>query len=369
MRTPSDASARPPRFRAGSLRPPRRLAAELSRILEVRRPGVVLLDTVRSRRLCRSSWAVEDLQLFLSDGSILELVWKDLERESPGSRAARIKPRRLASPERELRLYQHVLAPAGIGAPYWGSVCDDRHGIHWLFLEPVEGTPLCEVGDPAAWSAAAAWLGSFHARFGRARLPRGLLLRQDAGLHRRWHRRALSFVRPRHRVASSGGGARSRPDSVHPDAELLRRLASLHRRAVREVFAGARVLLHGEFYPANVLVTGSSRRPEAVPVDWEMAGSGPAVLDLAALASGGWGRPETKSMVRAYRDASLGAGVRCPSAERLLRLVDHARLLLAVQWLGWTDCADWKPPEELRTDWFLEAVGAADRLDPGWRRR
>ena len=44
--------------------------------------------------------------------------------------------------------------------------------------------------------------------------------------------------------------------------------------------------IHGELYPSNVLV--GERTGRICAVDWEMAGIGPLLLDLAALTSGAW---------------------------------------------------------------------------------
>jgi hypothetical protein len=82
-----------------------------------------------------------------------------------------------------------------------------------------------------------------------------------------------------------------------------------------------------------------------------MAGVGPGVLDLAALASA-WGDEDVALLARAYGDV-LGRPVEREG-------LDGARLHLAVQWLGWS--REWTPPREHATDWLGEAVRAAERL-------
>lgn len=318
-----------------------RLEWELERMVALRHPELDLVGLRRRPRRCRASWTIEDLSLELSDGTSVRLVWKDLDREAAGSRARRVKPRRVADPRREPWVYEAVLSGIGEGPALWGSVSDDRAGIHWLFLEAVEGVPLLEVGDTEAWLAAAAWLGRFHALFHDAAPTSELLLRQEARLHQWWYRRALTF---------SGG----------PASGLLA-LHAPHRQAVARVLADTPTLLHGEFYPANILVEGSGATRRVVPVDWEMAAAGPPALDLAALASGAWTREERMGFVAAYREARLAGGAPCPSPETLLELVDAAGLLLAVQWLGWAGDV-WRPPVELRNDWMGEAVRLAGRL-------
>jgi thiamine kinase-like enzyme len=109
--------------------------------------------------------------------------------------------------------------------------------------------------------------------------------------------------------------------------------------------------IHGEFYASNVLVE-SNGRTRICPIDWEMAGIGPSLIDLAALASGKWTDERRTELAAAYLDAA-------PSAEFLADL-DCCLLHLAVQWLGWS--ADWQPPAEHAHDWAGEAVRLAEKL-------
>src|SRR5205085_2225507 len=94
-------------------------------------------------------------------------------------------------------------------------------------------------------------------------------------------------------------------------------------------------LVHGDLYASNVLV-GDGR---VCAVDWELAGQGPGVLDVAALTMG-WGEHERETLVEAYRTALALP----PAAAELLEDLDRASLQLAIQWLGWSD--EWSPPPE-----------------------
>jgi len=110
-------------------------------------------------------------------------------------------------------------------------------------------------------------------------------------------------------------------------------------------------LIHGDFYPANILVEGDDR---IRVVDWETCGVGPAVLDLAALVSGRWSEQERERIVDAYF-------AECPSSLRPTRDdLLYARLLLAAQWIGWHD--RWRPPPEQRHDWQAEFAELSERL-------
>jgi aminoglycoside phosphotransferase (APT) family kinase protein len=124
---------------------------------------------------------------------------------------------------------------------------------------------------------------------------------------------------------------------------IAAQLASLPRR-----------FIHGEFTPANVLVQRGGGRIRIRPLDWELAGIGPGVLDVAALTAGNWSALDRHSIENAYSDA-------CPPHLRpTAHDLDLARLLLAAQWSGW--CDGWEPPAEQRQDWRGEAEYLLERL-------
>jgi thiamine kinase-like enzyme len=89
-------------------------------------------------------------------------------------------------------------------------------------------------------------------------------------------------------------------------------------------------------------------------VDWEMAGTGPGPLDLAALVAG-WPEPGRGAIVAAYVDEAPAR-----LATELDEILDACRLHLAMQWLGWSPT--WVPPLDNAHDWVGEAIDAAERL-------
>jgi thiamine kinase-like enzyme len=89
------------------------------------------------------------------------------------------------------------------------------------------------------------------------------------------------------------------------------------------------------------------------PVDWEMAGVGPALVDVAALTAG-WGTSERERLIAAYERAGPPATV--DRAD-----LDRCRLHLSLQWIGWAP--DWQAPPAHAHDWVDEALAVAGRLD------
>lgn len=255
------------------------------------------------------------------------LLFKDL---TPRARASR--PAFLVDPVREVEAYRTL--PAALDAPACLGAVVDAERI-WLFLERVDGIPLWQATRIEAWEATARWAARMHAAPPPAAAQRAHLLRHDAAHLRRWVDRA---------AALAPGGTL---DGARPAAEAA--IARLGRWPVR--------LIHGELYPSNVLVQGDPRgpAPRIRPVDWETAGLGPGVLDLAALLAGDWTADDRARLTRAYRDA-LGDAL----PEGFAEAVDAARLLVALQWLGWS--ASWSPPAEHRHDWAADVRELAARI-------
>lgn len=259
-----------------------------------------------------TSHRLDELEVVLSDGTRLELLLKDLRTSELDATGRSPKPTFLHNPRREVEAYR-LLASAGLGVP----ICHDA-GDDWVLLEKVAGVELWQVGNVDSWAEAARWLERLHGLFAERPLESKHLLRYDAVYFRIWPDRAIR----RHPELSSVLGQYERV------VELLSGLPT--------------TLIHGEFYASNVLVAGS----RIAPVDWEMAGIGPGVLDLAALSTG-WADEARAAIVGAY--TSVPADV-----------IDAARLHLALQWLGWS--THWTPPPEHAHDWLSEAMHVAARL-------
>jgi aminoglycoside phosphotransferase (APT) family kinase protein len=290
--------------------------------------------TRRPNHYC-SSYSIEDVDLTFEEGESLSLVFKDVGLSALDTQAAGAKPAALLDPEREIEAYREVLGPARLEVPAcYGAVAQPANGRHWLFLEAVDGVPLWQASGRDGWEEAARWLADLHRRGAPAR--QGHLLDYNAVHLRRWLDRALAFS---------------------PEGSLDV-VAEVWDRVVDRLSGWPRTFVHGEFYPSNVLVRRSATRTHVVPVDWEMAGTGPGLLDLGALTSGSWTAGERERLALVYRE-SLPVAAR-PASEELLDALAHCRIYIAVQWLGWSP--DWTPPAEHAHDWLADAVATAEAL-------
>jgi Phosphotransferase enzyme family len=265
-----------------------------------------------ARTLRRSPWPYHSsLPMEELDLGDLRLLLKDFSSEGD-----LLRPALAPQPRREIAVYRDILHSLGLDGPARVAAADDT-STGWLVLELIDGTPLWQIGDLDTWKEAARWLARFHT----LDVPDDeCLVRYDA-----------AQLRARLELT---------PEAAPLATRVADQLASLPAR-----------LIHGDFYPANVLV---EHGPRIRVVDWETCGIGPAVLDLAALVSGRWSESERQRILGAYR-AACPRHLR-PSEDDVL----YARLLLAAQWMGWHD--GWSPPPEQRHDWHGEFVELRQRL-------
>jgi aminoglycoside phosphotransferase (APT) family kinase protein len=124
---------------------------------------------------------------------------------------------------------------------------------------------------------------------------------------------------------------------------------------VELLLASPACLLHGDAFPANVVLGAHDR---VCFVDWELAGTGPSLLDLAALTSGSWTEPECEGMLNAYL-----VGLKDSRATPRTGLGRHllaCRILLAIEMIG--AMRNWEPPSHQHWDWPQELARLANEL-------
>ena len=286
-----------------------------------------------------TSAPLEEVVVLAGRNEVGPLILKDLSRERLLGDARAAKPEFLDQPLRELETYRRIVGPAGIGPRVVAAAAADEGPGPWLLLEKVPGVELWQIGEMRIWREVARWLGGFHGSFaGRldeVRATNPHLIDCSQSWFRFWRLRALAALSASHDARAAAVAA-----ALEGFEGVLDLLASLPRG-----------LIHGELYPSNVLVV-PEREPVAVyPVDWEMAGIGPALIDLAALV-GGYPAAERGPLADAYLEGLVDAGGSAP--ERLDAGLAACRLHLAIQWLGWAE--DWRPPAEHAHDWLGEAL-------------
>ena len=306
--------------------------AEIRHELSALAPGRSIAGVRMSEHAYRTSHWLAELEVRFRDGGVERLVLKDLGPGSLADEALRAKPGSTIEPVREIEVYRDVLAGAGLGtAAFRGAVVRPADCRYWLFLERLEGVELWQVGSLEVWCLVATRLAELHARLACSS-PRHAV-RWDRDYATAWLECALEV-------------------SAHA---VLLRLAPRFGELVERLLRLPSGFVHRELYPSNVIVDVS--RGRVSPIDWETAGIGPQLLDLAALTSGGWTDGERRAIALAYA-ASSGWWA---DEEELLSALDACRLHLAVQWLGWS--AVWTPPAAHAHHWLGDVERLGRRLD------
>lgn len=286
----------------------------------------------------QTSFTLEELDVRLENGDRLELMLKDVSPNGlqAGSRIA--KPEFLYDPLREIEAYRDVLGPLSLGTPTL-YLADPEHGL--LVIERVPGVELFQVGSRATWEHVARWLARMHRELGPATASFARAIRYDREYFVQWPARALRFAE-----------LRGEDEAIR----VLRALSAAYETVVARLLDMPRTLVHGEFYASNVLVDDPDSPDRVAPVDWEQVAAAPALVDLAALTSGGWPEADRAAIAAAYREA---AGDEMSDSDFAAGLV-ACRLHVALQWLGWS--LEWVPPGDHRQDWLKEATDAAGVL-------
>jgi len=225
----------------------------------------------------------------------------------------------------EADVYRHVLRSSSSSTPrFHGSYSDVDAGETWLVIEYLDGgqrvvdttAPKQAGGQPrvGAMPLAAAWLGHFHSEHEAERDPAACLLTiYDGDYYTGWARRTALL-------------AADWRDSFPWLATLCMRGAE----AMTVLQGTPLTVVHGEFYPGNVLI----RNGTVYPIDWESAAVAAGEIDLAALIEH-WPVEIARRCIRAYCEARWPRGTPSDFDVRLRT----ACLYLHLRWLG--DQPEW----------------------------
>lgn len=278
--------------------------------------------TVTSRRgLVRASTHRAELLTCQLEEETFEVLCK-MEKRNPeqADRRHRAHGHRGGVPY-EAAVYAEILADCRAATPrYFGYSVDKTWAK--LYLEFISGgTRLSECVD---WyeglEQAASWLAAFHDEMAvsdETRFPRWLT-RYDHAYYKAWVCRASNYV----------------PENVRRkpwfEAFVLRSDHWIDR-----LCGGPKSLVHGEFYPENLLVT-----PEGlITVDWESAALAHPCIDVVALLDG----LSPESAADAQQRYVSHRGI---EAESFAAEVAAARIYLLVRWLG--DRMEWSTDPEMQ---------------------
>jgi thiamine kinase-like enzyme len=302
-----------------------------------------------------SSCVITWIRLLLNrDCADIQVAFKDLTPGFHLPTARRVRPQFLYDPGREIATYKDILDQLTLGTPrYLEADVAPATPKYWLFVEWVNGPLLWQMGRMRHWQQAARWLARFHHEASRLpdleRRTRSIRpLSYDQQAYTNWITRAESVL----------SGTLLRRD--RRSAQQFARLTQHYDRVINHLCRLPRTLVHGEFFPANIVMRWTGKTHRVCPIDWELTGWGPTVLDLAALSAGQWSTQDKLRIIAAYHETATTYSPSRGSLDELVRSVAYAQLHLCVRQLGWA--ARWRPQGQQARTWLTDALNLASQL-------
>ena len=226
----------------------------------------------------------------------------------------------------EARVYRSVLEPLATSAPrFYGSEHDADTGETTLLIDYLENARRLQSVQPPKLPDAARWIGAFH-RSNELRVAtlRNWITSYDASYYLGWMQRTLTLSPELHRP-------------------WLQAVSRHFGALTEEIMATPVTIIHGEYYPHNILVHAGV----IAPVDWESAAIAPGEIDLAGLTEG-WSDEIQRDCESEYRRARWPEGAPLEFERRL----GVAGMYLLFRWLG--DRLEWVTGE--RGEWRFASL-------------
>ena len=212
----------------------------------------------------------------------------------------------------EIAVYREILQPLQTSTPrFYGAYSNTETGETWLILEYLDDSLWVNKSpDPCAMELAAEWIGQFHAA-NQVRLnstPMAFLKTYGAEYYRGWVRRTSVFA-----------------SHWHQRFPWLDTLCERAEDFIAPLLVPPQTVIHGEYYPENVLFHNGT----IYPVDWESAAIAAGEIDLASLTEG-WPAKTVRECERKYRRTRWPDG----APADFDRTLGAARLYTQFRWLG-----------------------------------
>jgi hypothetical protein len=235
----------------------------------------------------------------------------------------------------EAAVYRGLLGSLPISVPtFYGTYQDAENAGTWLILEYLGNTlRLGKSPQPESMLRAARWIGQFH-KLNEARVSGAIssvLNTYTVDYYLGWVGRTFNFAR-----------------SLHARFPWLQVLCEHFGEIAGVLVTGQPTIIHGEYYPHNILVRGD----QIYPIDWESAAIGAGEIDLASLTEA-WPAEIARQCEREYGAARWSEE---PPADFERRLA-AARAYLCFRWLG--DQPEWTLHD---TDYFEQLRAAGEEL-------
>jgi aminoglycoside phosphotransferase (APT) family kinase protein len=281
---------------------------------------------------------------------------------------------RRSTAQLESKIYQDVLTALPITSLRYHGMVDEGEEQCWIFVEDA-GEGLYSPFDPEHRRLAAQWLATLHGAAAE--------ISEAASLPDRGPAHYLAHLRSGREALLRQLGHPTPAGEPPVLAELVSQFDALEARW-RDVTAFCdtlpRTLVHGDLSRSNLRVRAGTTGAAIVAFDWEKAGWGVPLPDLARL------RPHERRAAARFREsgqfpgfcldpcldtyaAVLGNGSGYPSRETVDMMATAGnvfRCLATVDWLGSRSTSTWTPQIQLQlcSLWLSNAMQAA-----GWNER
>jgi hypothetical protein len=279
----------------------------LAKVLDVRSvDGLVILERRKNIYTSSSNSEIvtcqlgdgQELDLFIKYGRLGEGEWDEFR----------------GSVEFEVAVYRDVLQPLPLTTvKFYGTFTDHVSKYIWLVLAFLGGAYRLNRSPSAikaiVWSAR--WLGKFHAA-AQDRLTSGVISRlrtHTADYYLSWALRTLEFAGP-----------------VKNQYPWLTEICTAYEDVIPLLVSGPHTIIHGEYYPENILVDDARINP----VDWQTTAMARGEIDLASLIE----RWEGEQLVRATIDEYCYARWQGVTPSDFSHTLTIAQLHWQFRWLG-----------------------------------
>jgi len=238
----------------------------------------------------------------LSDGSVRRLLLKR------GVTHAALSFGHHGGVPYESEVYRSVLAPLKTSVPqFHSSYLDKTTGETVLLIDYIENALRLSKVDRRFLPRAAGWIGKFQ-RVNERRVASlgGRITYYDAPYYRGWIERALRFWSTDH-------------------GYFLTKLEGKWDELVKELMSSRATVIHGEYYPKNILV----HKQTISPIDWETAAIAAGEIDVACLTEC-WSERDREDCMREYSRARWPRG----TPDEFRHRFAIADMYLQLRWIG-----------------------------------
>ena len=249
-----------------------------------------------------------------------------LEFKSGGPGSVFAKRCERASGQVERFCYEEVVPRLALSSPaYFGST-DEPDGTSWLFLEDV-GREKFSAQDPTHRALASRWIGRLHRHGTEIEAARQL---PEAGPPRYFQHLRDAHMRIREHFENPGLTSADR-EHLTGTLALLDRVEGRWDAIVRGCAGLPETVVHGDFRPKNVRIREEADGPILYALDWELAGWGIPVVDLAP-GRGALGVLQIDPGIYAGELRSHGPRLDREEVERFSLIGFMLRRLAAIDW-------------------------------------